>query len=149
MIRVVIDACTALAWCFPDESSDYADSVLAALDGKTILVPAIWSLEIANAVLAGERKKRIRQPEILRFITLLGNLSVLEDARPAAVHVTSVLPLAREYGLSAYDAAYLELAIRHGAPLATLDGKLEKAARQAGVEIFPGPTTAHGRHGSS
>ncbi len=138
MTGVVIDASTALAWCFPDESSDYADSVLVALEGKTILVPAVWSLEIANAVLTGERKKRLRQPEILRFITLLENLSVLEDIQPVGDRVGNVLPLAREYNLSAYDAAYLELSIRHGAPLATLDDKLEKAAKQAGVEIFSG-----------
>jgi len=133
---VVIDASTALAWCFPDESSDYADSVLVALEGKTILVPAVWSLEIANAVLVGERKKRLRQPEILRFITLLESLSVLQDIQPASDHVNNVLPLAREYSLSAYGAAYLELSIRNGAPLATLDDRLEKAAKQAGVAIF-------------
>jgi len=135
---VVIDASTALAWCFPDERSDYADAVLVALDGKTILVPAVWSLEIANAVLVGERKKRLRQPEILRFTTLLQNLSVIEDVRPVGGHVANVLPLARQYSLSAYDAAYLELSIRHSAPLATLDEKLEKAARQARVKIFSG-----------
>ena len=136
MTGVVIDASTALAWCFPDESSDYADSVLVALEGKTILVPAVWSLEIANAVLVGERKKRLRQPEILRFITLLESLSVLQDIQPVGDHVNNVLPLAREYSLSAYDAAYLELSIRNGAPLATLDDRLEKAAKQAGVAIF-------------
>jgi predicted nucleic acid-binding protein len=135
---VVIDASTALAWCFPDEANDYADCVLVALEGKTIRVPAIWSLEIANAFLVGERKKRLRPPEILRFTTLLESLSVLQDMQPVGDHVSNVLPLARKYSLSAYDAAYLELSIRHGAPLATLDGRLEKAARQAGVEIFEG-----------
>jgi len=61
---VVVDASTALAWCFPDETSEYADGVLIALEGHTILVPAIWSLELANAVLVGERKKRLNQSEI-------------------------------------------------------------------------------------
>lgn len=138
MTSVVIDASTALAWCFPDESSDYADAVLVALEGKTILVPAVWSLEIANAVLVGERKKLLRQPEILRFTTLLESLSVVEDVQPVGNHIRNVLPLAREYGLSAYDAAYLELSIRHGAPLATLDDRLKNAAKQAGVTIFSG-----------
>lgn len=141
MSGVVIDASTALAWCFPDETSDYADSVLVALEGKTILVPAVWSLEIANAVLVGERKKRLRQPEILRFTTLLESLSVLQDLQPVGDHVSNVLPLAREYSLSAYDAAYLELSIRHGAPLATLDDRLENAAKRAGVKIFEGAAT--------
>jgi predicted nucleic acid-binding protein len=135
---VVVDASTALAWCFPDETSDYADGVLVSLERKTMLVPAVWGLEIANAVLAGERKKRLNQPEIQRFITLLESLSLVQDVQPVGQHVSNVLPLARQYGLSAYDAAYLELSIRHGAPLATLDGKLQKAAQKAGVKIFAG-----------
>lgn len=103
-----------------------------------MLVPAVWSLEIANAILVGERKKRLKQPEIRRFTTLLESLSLVQDVQPVVEHVGNVLPLAHKYGLSAYDAAYLELAIRHHAPLATLDVKLQKAARQAGVTLFKG-----------
>jgi predicted nucleic acid-binding protein len=134
--QVVVDASIALAWCFPDETSDYADAVLVALEGKTLLVPSIWSLEIANAVLVGERRQRLNQPEIKQFTTLLESLSFLEDARAVAKHVEEVLPLARTHGLSAYDAAYLELSIRHNASLATLDAKLRKAAKLAGVTLF-------------
>lgn len=138
MTPVVVDASVALAWCFPDEGSGYADRVLVALEGHTILVPAIWGLEIANAVLIGGRQKRLRQPEIQRFMTLLESLPVTEDLRPTAELVSNVLPLAREYSLSAYDAAYLELSIRHGVPFATLDEKLRKAAQKARVESFAG-----------
>jgi predicted nucleic acid-binding protein len=134
--QVVVDASIALAWCFPDETSDYADAVLVALEGQTMLVPSVWSLEIANAVLVGERRKRLNQPEIKQFTTLLESLSLVQDTRPAAKHVSDVLPLARTHGLSAYDAAYLELSIRHSAPLATLDDKLHKAAKLAGVTLF-------------
>ena len=136
MTGVVVDASTALAWCFPDEISEYADGVLVSLEGKTILVPALWGLEIANAVLVGERNKRLSQPDIRRFTSLLESLSLVQDLQPVGEHVSNVLPLARAYSLSAYDAAYLELSIRHGAALATLDGKLLKAAKQAGIEIF-------------
>ena len=136
MTQVVVDASTALAWCFPDEASDYADGVLVALDGKTILVPAVWGLEIANAVLVGERNKRLRQPEIRRFTTLLENLSLVQDVQRAGEYVSNLLPLARQYSLTAYDAAYLELSMRHSAPLATLDARLQKAAQKAGVKIF-------------
>lgn len=136
MKGVVVDASVALAWCFPDEASNYADGVLVALEGHAILVPAVWGLEIANAVLTGERRKRLRQPEIRRFTTLLDSLSLVQDVQSVSEHVSNVLPLAREYNLSAYDAAYLELSIRHGTPLATLDGKLQKAAKKAGIEIF-------------
>lgn len=132
----MLDASTTLAWCFPDESSDRADAVLEALEGAPMLVPAVWSLEIANAVLVGERQKRLRRPEVLRFLTLLDNLPIVEDTQPAAARVHNVLPIAREFGLSAYDAAYLELAARRGASLATLDAKLEKAAQRAGVRVF-------------
>ena len=139
----MVDASVALAWCFSDEASDYADAVLVALEGQTILVPAIWGLEIANAVLSGERSKRLRQPDIRRFTTLLESLSPVQDVQPVCDHVSNVLPLAREYGLSAYDAAYLELSIRHGAPLATLDGRLQKAAHKAGIGIFAGSPTSN------
>ena len=138
MKGVTVDASVALAWCFPDEANDYADRVLVALEGHAILVPAVWGLEIANAVLSGERSKRLRQPEIRRFTTLLDSLSLVQDVQSVGEHVGNVLPLAREYNLSAYDAAYLELSIRHGMPLATLDGKLQKAAQRAGITSFAG-----------
>ncbi len=133
---MVIDASTTLAWCFPDEASEYADRVLAALEGETILVPAVWSLEIANALLVGERRRRLGLPEVRRFTTLLESLSVVQDVQRVDQQVNQILPVARTYGLSAYDAAYLELSIRHGAPLASLDDKLRKAAKKAGVKIF-------------
>jgi predicted nucleic acid-binding protein len=136
---IVVDASVALAWCFPDEASDYADTVLIALEGKRVLVPAVWLLEVTNAVVVAERRKRVSQPEIRRFVELLEGLTINEDSLPVAASVSNILPLAREYGLSAYDASYLEVAIRHGAPLATLDSGLEKAGRKAGVEILPGP----------
>jgi predicted nucleic acid-binding protein len=135
---VVVDASIALAWCFPDETSDYADGVLVALEGKTILVPAVWSLEIANAVLVGERRKRLNQPDVRQFTTLLESLSLVQDSQPVANLVNQVLPIARSYGLTAYDAAYLELSIRYSAALATLDGKLQEAAGLAGIPIFAG-----------
>jgi len=98
---MVIDASTTLAWCFPDEHSGYADAALVALKGKDAFVPAVCALEVANAIVVGERQKRIHQAEIARFT---------------------------QHSLSAYDAAYLELAIRRNAPLAKLDRRLEKAA---------------------
>jgi predicted nucleic acid-binding protein len=137
---VVVDASVALAWCFPDEASEYADGVLVTLKGRVIVVPAVWGLEIANALLAGERRKRLKQPEILRFLALLDGLSIVQDGQAVSESVSNVLPLARDYDLSAYDAAYLELSVRHAVPLATLDAKLQKAAQRAGVKIFVGKT---------
>ena len=139
MTGVVVDASVALAWCFPDEASEYADAVLVALEGRPVLVPAVWSLEVTNAVVVAERRKRVSQSEIRRFVELLEGLTIHEASLPVAGSVSNILPLAREYGLSAYDASYLEVAIRHGAPLATQDRGLEKAGRKAGLEILPGP----------
>jgi predicted nucleic acid-binding protein len=135
---IVIDASVALAWCFPDEASDYADGALVALEDRAAFVPTIWSLEIANALLVGERRKRIRQPEVRRFVELLRSLSIVEDGQSFADTVSNILPLALEHDLSAYDAAYLDVAVRHGVPLATLDGALQKACRAAGVKFFKG-----------
>lgn len=146
MTGVVVDASVALAWCFPDEASEYADAVLVALEGRRILVPAVWPLEITNAVIVAERRKRISSSEIRRFIELLEGLTIHEEMLPVAESVSNILPLAREYGLSAYDTSYLEVAIRHGAPLATLDTGLAKASRKAGVELLAGPPPALKRY---
>jgi predicted nucleic acid-binding protein len=110
---VVVGASTALAWCFPDESSDYAD-----------------------VVLVGERTKRLREPVVQRFTALLDGLLLTRDSQSVGEQFSRVLPLARAYRRSAYDAVYLELAIRYEAPLATLYHKLQKAAQSAGVTIF-------------
>ena len=136
MTEVVVDASTALAWCFPDETSGYADSVLVALEGTTMLVPSIWGLEVANALSVGERSKRLRQLEIGQFLALLSNLRISQDLQPVGEYVGDILPITRDYGLSAYDASYLELALRHSAPQATLDLKLKKAAKRAGARIL-------------
>lgn len=136
MSGVVIDASVALAWCFPDEASNYADEVLVALEGNAVLVPTLWPIEITNALLVAERRDRVKQSEIRRFVELLSGLTVIMASQTVAQSVGGILPLAREHGLSAYDAAYLEVALRHGAPLATLDKNLETSGRKAGVEIF-------------
>ena len=93
-------------------------------------------MEVTNALLVGERRKRIRQPEVRRFVDLVKNLSVIEDGQAFANTLSNVLPLAREHDLSAYDAAYLDVAVRHELPLATLDSALQKAGSKAGIMIF-------------
>lgn len=85
----------ALAWCFPDEGSRYAEGILVALEGKAVLVPAIWPMEIANALSVAERNKRLSQPDVRRFLTLLRSLSLITDAQPVGELVDNVLPGAR------------------------------------------------------
>ena len=138
MSEVVLDASVALAWAFPDEGSDYADAVLVGLEGETILVPSLWATEVTNGLAVGERRKRLREAEVRRFLALLEGLPILQDVQSPGDTVKGILPLAREYGLSAYDAAYLELAVRNSVLVATLDIGLRKAAREAGVPVFTG-----------
>ena len=136
MTGIVLDASVALAWCFPDESSDYADAVLVELKGEVVNVPSIWAVELANALLVGERRKRIKSADVRRFQELLADLTIFEDSQTVTETMANLLPTARHYNLTAYDAAYLDLALRQGSPLATLDNSLQKAAREAGVRIF-------------
>lgn len=131
----MLDASVALGWCFPDETSEYADGVLMLAQGEDLFVPAIWPIEIANALWVGRRRGRILPPEIRRFGGLLSELPIVEDLQRTAVTVGNILPLAEEYGITAYDAAYLDLALRRRAPLATLDHSLQSAARAAGIAI--------------
>jgi predicted nucleic acid-binding protein len=88
---VVVDASVALAWCFPDEASDYADGVLVALEGRTLIVPAVWALEITNAVLVAERRKRVKRSDVRRSAELLGGLTIIEHSQTVAETVSNVL----------------------------------------------------------
>jgi predicted nucleic acid-binding protein len=88
-----------------------------------------------------ERRKRVKQSEIRRFVELLDGLTVIMDSQSVTESVSNILPIAREHGLSAYDAAYQDVAVRHGVPLATLDSALQKAGRKVGIEIFKGSVT--------
>lgn len=136
MSGIVLDASVTLAWCFPDEVSDYADRVLLRAQGSDLHVPALWAIEIANALWIGERRGRIHSAEIRRFADLLTDLNIVEDLQRLPVAVGNILPLAREHNISAYDAAYLDLAIRRHSPLATLDAAQQAAARAADIELF-------------
>ncbi|MCS6937867.1 MAG: type II toxin-antitoxin system VapC family toxin [Roseiflexaceae bacterium] len=134
--RFVLDASVALAWCFEDESSDLADLALDRLAQTSALVPAIWSLEIGNALLGAERRGRLSQAESSRFLTLIRALPIEIEAVSAPRMLNDVVTLAREQGLSTYDAAYLETAMRNGLPLATLDTALWRAAERCGVSLI-------------
>ena len=138
MSGIVVDASVALAWCFPDEASKYADAVLAVLKGQEMRVPAIWPIEVANTVWVGIRRKRIRQPDIQRFAVLLTGLRIVEELQHIPEALGNVLALARELDISPYDAAYLDVAFRNDAPLATLDSALQRAARRAGISLVKG-----------
>jgi predicted nucleic acid-binding protein len=133
---LVLDASVALAWCFKNEATAAADTVLERLATETASVPAIWHLEIANVLVMSERRRRITPANSTEFIALLETLVIVVDEQTPARAFTRVLDLAREERLTAYDAAYLELAMRLGLPLASKDGDLCDAAERLGVSVL-------------
>lgn len=132
----VLDASVALAWHFEDEASAYADRALERLREDDAVVPAIWPLEIANGLLAAERRGRLSAADVAQAHGLLSDLPIGVNALTLQVALGPVLDLARAQGLSTYDAAYLELAMREGLPLATEDEALRAAARRVGVPLL-------------
>ena len=132
----VIDNSVVMAWCFEDETSPYTDNVLGNLEFSTGFVPAIWPLEVSNVLLVAERKGRISEAGVTRFITLLDQLPIIIEQESPSRMFKEILALGREYSLSSYDASYLDLAMRKGLPIATLDKKLIAAARQCQVPLF-------------
>ncbi len=132
----VLDASITLAWFFEDETDAYAESVQDSLASAVAVVPALWHLEVGNALLVGERKKRAAEAKVTHFLTLLSSLPLTVDEETAARAWGDTLGLARAHGLSAYDGAYLELALRQGLPLATLDEPLRAALRTVGGILY-------------
>lgn len=135
----VLDSSMALAWALPDERSEEAERFMELVSedtAATIVVPALWWYEIANALTSARRRKRLTEADASRLIELYGRLPVQTDASLGGESMWRHLALATEHGLSAYDAAYLELAQRNGAGLASLDERLCAAARKAGLSSF-------------
>jgi len=134
--RWVLDASVALAWCFPDEGSPGVEKLLDFMaDGSKAIVPAIWPLEIANALLTAERRKRLSMAQVTAVLRNLSLLPIAIDAVQIESIFGDVLAVARQGQLTEYDAAYLELALREALPLATLDDQLRRAARHAGISL--------------
>lgn len=133
----VLDASVALAWCFEDEASRFADGLLERLrQGDRIVVPAHWPAEILNGLLVAERRKRIKTGHALLFWDELCRLAAETEPPLSAVQAKSVLALAEKHTLTVYDAAYLELAYRRQSPLGTLDADLKESARAEGIELL-------------
>ena len=132
----VLDCSITMAWCFGDEATPYTDAVRDALADRRAFVPVLWPLEVANVLLIGERRKRLDQARSLRFVGLLNALPIVIDGETNSRAFAEISHLARSYQLSAYDAAYLELASRLGLPLASLDNKLKAAAVAVGVPLY-------------
>lgn len=132
-MAIVVDVSIAAAWCFPDEQADAAEQAFDDLQRVGGVVPGIFRYEIRNVLVVNERRGRIDQAGSARFLMRLRDLRLQQDD---AHDEDTVMALARKHGLSAYDAAYLETALRRGDSLATLDRDLANAASAEGVALI-------------
>ena len=142
----MLDASATLPWCFRDEETEYTRALQEELADGEVLVPAIWPFEIVNALVMAERRGRIAVTDIERFIGDVETMRIAVDGGGASRAFHEVRSLARRHGgskLTAYDAAYLDLALRESIPLATLDSDLIQAAMAEGVSVFQ-PGAANG-----
>lgn len=139
MTDFVLDNSVAMRWLLASQKTSdqkYAEKVLISLTNADALVPNLWHLEATNVLLGAEKRLETNSSEIEGFISQLENLPLHVDSLTSHQAFSRTLALARAYKLSSYDAAYLELAIREGLPIATLDKLLKKAAKKAGVHIY-------------
>lgn len=133
----VIDSSMALAWALPDETSDEAERFLSRMvTGNMFWVPALWWYEIANALLMAQRRKRLSEAGRIQLIELYRKLPIQTDMALDPDLIGRLHALSIEYNLSAYDAAYLELAQRKGLGLATVDRRLRSAGERAGMKLI-------------
>ena len=132
-----VDASVGFAWVYPGQATPETDALLTEVAaGATVIVPALWYLEMANVLLVAQRRHRLtavqRQAALVQLTAL--QFTVDEEGTRHAFVKTS--ELAEKHGLTIYDATYLELALRRSLPLATRDGSLKTAARQCGLKAL-------------
>ena len=128
---LVVDASVSAAWFLPDEATPYTEAALQATVDREVCVPALWLLEVGNLLLSAQRRRRIDDAKRRELVVRAQALRLRVDREPVAM--TALDELAARHGLSAYDATYLELALRRALPLATTDAALLQAMAAAGV----------------
>ena len=133
----VLDSSVALAWLLPDEHNEALDGLLDQLTAGRISAPCHWPLEIGNALLAARRSKRLSANDLQRLARHAAAFPVEIDTGGTDIALGKIVELATQHGLTAYDAAYVELAQRSRCPLATLDTKLASACEAAGIAVLP------------
>lgn len=138
-MRFVLDNSVTMRWFFGDgkpQDLAYAGKVLDLMQEAQAVVPATWGLEVANVIAKAEEKALVTEARSGAFLEMLEDVDIEVDSATFAHALSDTLQLARRYKLSSYDASYLELALRLGLPLATLDEDLQKATKKAGVKRF-------------
>lgn len=136
-MKFVLDASVVITWLLPDEADDRADRLLGDLTAHTVTAPAIWPLEVINALRSAQLRRRITADDAGVMVGAMGKLHVQLDI-PDDRQLLTIFELTRKHALSAYDAAYLELAVRLQLPLATFDRRLGEVAQLESVSFtFP------------
>jgi predicted nucleic acid-binding protein len=138
-VSFVLDNSVTMRWFFGDgkpQELTYAGKALDAMKDANALVPMTWGLEVANVIARAEAKGLVTEARSAAFLEMLEDVDIEVDSATFTHALSDTLQLARRYTLSAYDASYLELALRLGIPLATLDVDLQAAAKKAGVKKF-------------
>ncbi len=125
-----------VAWGFEDQATPFTEAVLDLLArGSRVLVPAIWPLEVANALLGAERRQRVTVAQVTSFLSRVAGFPISVEPLQVRRAFDQILSMARQQNLTEYDAAYLELALREALPLATLDDDLRRAAQSVGIKL--------------
>jgi predicted nucleic acid-binding protein len=132
----VVDASAALAWFFADERTQETDTLLLSLERDFAVTPAIWPAEMANAFLVAERRGRVLRAAITKYLSDLAVLPLRAERALGPDDMVAVIDLAKRHSLTAYDACYLDVALRHKLPLATRDADLAAAAAGQGVKLL-------------
>ncbi len=132
----IIDCSITMAWCFADEATPQTTKILDRLGEETALVPPLWFLETTNVLAMAEKRKRITAAESDTFLALLQTFDFEIDEVGTDRMLTHILPLCRTHKLTSYDAVYLDLALRRGLPLASLDEDLRREAKTLGVPLL-------------
>ena len=135
----VLDNSVSMRWLFKDGTEAdllYAEQVLEALKEGSAVVPGVWWMEVSNVIVRAEAQQLLPETQSRKFLDTLRKIPITVDSSPVEQLWEQTLHLARKFHVSAYDAAYLELAIRQNIVLATLDADLARAARQSKTQLF-------------
>ena len=136
-MRFILDCSIAMTWCFEDEATYRTEKLFDSLtQGGKGVVPSHWYLEVSNVLLTSMRHGRISQDRASQFLSLLGSLPITSDSDTGSNAFSRTHAIAQESGLSSYEAAYLELAIRIGLPIASNDRKLNAVAEIRNVVVL-------------
>lgn len=133
---LILDNSCTMAWLLRESTMADHDAFGQRLTDEGAIVPVLWSLEVANALIQGARRNRIDRSDVRKFLVALEQLPIVIDRQTADRAWGATLGLTETHALTIYDAAYLELAVRLNLQLATLDRRLAAAARSEGIEVI-------------